>query len=216
MEFKKITEDASKGGKIKRALDFVIKERPNASPGIIAKYLGVSANFVVESLRPNGFPREWTKESVEEILTDIVWKNARGVTIHDLRGEKIISCTPLWRAFVFHGFPNWYPLENYRKKFHRMIYPLFNLEMPQSLEDERETEWPDDKILRKRYLYLMRLHHPDYHNQNYISAKVATINCQLITDAYQKIMKRKKRLAIGDPPPINREEMAIYTKRKIN
>lgn len=192
-----------------------LEERPHEGPMTIALHLGISVNTVTKTLKPNGFPKAWTKEIVENILNDIVWKNAKGVTLEDLKHLQGTMNTPLWRAFIFYGFPASYPLENYRKKFHRIIYSLFNMEMPKSLEEEWEIEWPEEKILRKRYLYLMRLHHPDQYNQNYIRAKVATINCQLIADAYQKILKRKKRLTMGDPPSIRSEEMAIHSKRKI-
>lgn len=193
-----------------------LEERPHAGPMTIARHLGISVNTVTKTLKPNGFPKSWTKEIVEDILNNIVWKNAQGVTLKDLRHNRGVTNTPLWRAFIFYGFPASYPLENYRKKFHRMIYPLFGMEIPQSCEDEWEMEWPEEKTLRKRYRSLMRLHHPDRHQQDYIRAKVATINCQLIADAYQKILKRKKWLTMGDPPSIRSEEMAIHSKRKIN
>lgn len=193
-----------------------LQENPLAWPGSIALNLGINVNTVTKLLRPNGFPKAWKKEIVENILNDIVWKNARGVTLRDIKSHKGEPNTPLWKAFIFYEFPASYPLENYRKKFHRMIYPLFGMEIPQSCEDEWEMDWPEEKILHKRYLSLMRLYHPDHHQQDYIRAKVATINCQLIADAYQKILKRKKRLTIGDPPSIRCEEMVIYSKRKIN
>lgn len=192
-----------------------LRENSLACPGAIASHLGISVNTVTKLLRPNGFPKAWTKEIVENILNDIVWKSGRGVAIADLKNHKGEPNTPLWKAFHFYGFSSLYPLENYRKKFHRMIYILFGMEMPKNYEEEREIEWPKIETLHKRYHSLMRLHHPDQYNQNYIRAKVATINSQLIADAYQKILKRKKWIVIGAPPPINRKEMAIHSKRKI-
>lgn len=192
-----------------------LKKSPTACPGAIASHLGISINTVTKLLRPNGFPNVWTKEITENILNDIVWENARGVTLNDLKNHAGEPNTPLWRAFHFFGFAAWYPLENYRKKFHRMIYTLFGMEMPKNYEEEREIEWPKIETLHKRYLSLMRLHHPDHHQRDYIHAKVATINCQLIADAYQKILKRKRWITIGAPPPISRRDAVIYSKRKI-
>lgn len=200
----------------KQAIEFFLEKHPCTNPGAVAQTLDISTHVVTKHLKPNGFPQNWTKEVVENILNNIVWKNGKGAMFGDLKHHQGATNTPLWKAFTFYGFSAWYPLENYRKKFYRTIYPLFGIEMPQSQEEEREIEWPKEKILCKRYHSLMRLHHPDQYNQNYIRAKVATINCQLIADAYQKILKRKKRLTMGDPPSIRSGEMAIYSKRKIN
>ena len=190
-----------------------LRENPLAWPGAIALHLEINVNTVTKLLRPNGFPKTWTKEIVENILNGIVWKNARGVTLADLKNHKGEPNTPIWKAFIFYGLPASYPLENYRKKFHRMIYALFGMEIPQSCEDEWEMEWPKEEAIRKRYRLLMRQHHPDCHSQDYIRAKVANINSHL---ARQKLLKRKKWVTMGDPPPIQREEMAIYSKKKLD
>lgn len=212
-DFEKITAVASDE---KEMIRLFLEEQPLAGPGVIAHHLGISVNTVTKLLRPYGFPDIWTKEVVEKFLNDIVWKNAKGVTIADLKNKKSESNTPLWKAFLFYRFSAWYPLENYRHKFHRMIYDLFTMDMPKSHEEEWELEWPPQKTIRKRYLFLMRLHHPDRFHGDYKRAKMATINCQLIADAYQKLLKRKKWLTMGDPPPIQREEMAIYSKKKLD
>lgn len=199
----------------KQAIEFFLEKHPCTNPGAVAQTLDISTNVVTRHLKPNGFPQNWKKEFVKNALDGIVWKNARGIALQDLKAGKK-SNTPLWRAFIFYEFYSLYPLDNYREKFHRMIYALFGMEMPQSCEEEREIEWPKEKILRKRYYSLMRLHHSDHHNQNDIIAKVADINSCLIIEAYKKILKRKKWLTINDPPPRKYEDKKFYKKKKIN
>jgi len=203
----------SKADDLSEKICLYLREKPSAGPGEIALFCEVAVNSITRALKPNGFPASWTKEMMENILNGIVWKNARGVTLRDLKGNRFHPNTPLWRAFIFYGFPTSYPLDDYRKEFHKLIYALFGMDVPRNPEEEWGMEWPKNKTLRKRYLLLMRLHHPDRHHQDYKRAKVATINCQLITDAYRKILNRKKRLTIGEPPPLTKEEIATYSKK---
>ena len=195
---------------------FYLSEKPSAGPREIALFCGVADNSVTRALKPNGFPASWTKETVENTLNDIVWKNARGVTLRDLKGGRFRPNIPLWKAFIFYEFPASYPLNDYRKEFHKLIYALLGMDVPRNPEEEWGMEWPKNKTLRKRYLSLMRLHHPDYHHQDYKRAKVATINCQLIADAYQKLLNRKKFFTMGTPPPIQKEEAAIHSKKNLD
>src|SRR3989344_6628455 len=67
---------------------FYLSEKPSAGPREIALFCGVADNSVTRALKPNSFPASWTKEIVENILNGIVWKNARGVTLADLKNHK--------------------------------------------------------------------------------------------------------------------------------
>src|SRR3990172_9629394 len=67
---------------------FYLLEKPSAGPREIALFCGVAYNSLTPALKPNGFPATWTKEAIENTLNDIVWKNARGVTLRDLKGGR--------------------------------------------------------------------------------------------------------------------------------
>ena len=176
------------------ALARYIHQHPNAKEEELKKHFHIYGGIIRQYL-PNGVPRQWTEKVVEKLLDE--WVLQFGDKL--VPGSLIKRAKYLHRAFYEFGLYRKYPMHYW--KFNSLIYPLFNMDKPKDYEEELQMQWPDKKILHTRYRELLKIHHPDRHHQDPQTARAAHFKFRWIVKAYSHLLKRHKRLTIGEPPP---------------
>lgn len=193
------------------ALSRYIHQRPNTNEEELRKHFCVSRSAIRLHL-PNGVPRQWTKEIVKELLDEWVLQF----------GDKLMPCLLARKARYLHRA--FYKLELYKEyplhywRFNSLIYPLFGMDAPKDYGEELQTEWPPQKILHTRYRELLQIHHPDKHNCDYQAAMIAHFKLNWVVKAYSHLLRRHKKLTIGEPPPAIRQMsvQAVNNGKKIS
>ena len=179
-----------------------IRQHSNAKEEELVKHFLVHRGVIRRHL-PNGIPLQWTEKIVEDLLDECVLQF----------GDKLVpgSLTKrakyLDRAFYKFKLYKKYPLHYW--KFNVKIYPLFGIDMPEDYEEEWQMQWPDQKILRTRYRELLKIHHPDRYHYDPLAARIAHFKFRWIVKAYSHLLKRHKRLTIGEPPPVIKQ-MSVH------